>query len=951
MAAGVAVVSADLLQHLREEVSSASVSPVRQLAGDRRALAAASPSQPRLPGAGAKGSPGRPQAPGRSEAPSPNAESAAAARSPAAVRQARRPSAARPRVTDTAVGSSMPLEEVLRRAALASAEPEDMAEAERSRTQSTQTAAAAAVATLEPAAHQPVAELPTSQVTSPASRPYAIDAEGSVQMSARGRTPAAQESPHSLGRCDLFGNDTYHVEKEKERRRLQAQMLAEQIEEQKRRKEEEKRKRKQQELEEEQRIEREQRELQERHEREQRQRAAVVDVASPPSQAAPTVEPRDEPAHVREAPTRQPRRRTLEAADRTVTEAGVTGPIARQLSNSTEAADAQGNSTATGAPRRRRRRRTSASSGTTWRSQRTWRDKDIDSVGFHTPDLRAQSQSPPPWLSATAQETPMATRTAPRDKDLEVLSPVRETVPEMQKTVERQRRRRTRDRMRERDRERDDRAGDRQDRSYEDQWMSAARTPGDTRASQWRHRDRDRDGDEPRRRRRPAAGVGAGHAQADDVAAPVPGFDGRPSPKMSEEDLRVQLGSLVKLCEQLLVERAERDRVDRERAERSDRAVASGHGRVVASGHGRAVASGHGRGGGRRSDRSERSPPAAPVSQSGAGGGGSARGAESRSARSHSHGAESRSARASSHHDERSGVAPGDLLHRGGRDEEGDLEQLLRHEVLPVDGRLPPGVEDGGHRSRSLGGHSSHSGHGGRSPSKDRSPDRRRRPSADRSPAPLPGGRAPPAMPAAVPVLGGGEVGCDGWPPDALAGLVAEAVGGHGHAGNAAAIQRARPYRLTDIEEQPSPFAAPNARGLAMQRRHSQMGSGPRLFGPSSPPPVSRGGLNLQANWPAFGRSLEGGPSDEYSGVFGGPLAYGAPQYTPNAAALGGLNGRGMGGSMADDDRYSPLVPKNGPGHIAIGIRPSIQAQSAMLRELYPHGPLAAGPAGPLPAP
>lgn len=120
-----------------------------------------------------------------------------------------------------------------------------------------------------------------------------------------------------------------------------------------------------------------------------------------------------------------------------------------------------------------------------------------------------------------------------------------------------------------------------------------------------------------------------------------------------------------------------------------------------------------------------------------------------------------------------------------------------------------------------------------------------------------------------------------------------------------------------------------------------------------SPPQLGNGGLNLQANWPAFGRSLSG-PSSEYSGGMG--IGIFSP---PTGGLVGGFD---MGGGMGMDvrsmgskeeagERYSSPGPKNGPGHIPIGIRPSIQAQSAMLRELYPHGPLAAGPAGPLPAP
>jgi len=94
--------------------------------------------------------------------------------------------------------------------------------------------------------------------------------------------PVSQVSPHvspsCLGRCDLFGNDISHAERERECRQLQARMLAEQVEEQRRRKEEEKQRLREQELEDERRIEREQRELQERHLREQRRGAPPENV-------------------------------------------------------------------------------------------------------------------------------------------------------------------------------------------------------------------------------------------------------------------------------------------------------------------------------------------------------------------------------------------------------------------------------------------------------------------------------------------------------------------------------------------------------------------------------------------------------------------------------------------------------------------------------------------------
>jgi hypothetical protein len=132
---------------------------------------------------------------------------------------------------------------------------------------------------------------------------------------------------------------------------------------------------------------------------------------------------------------------------------------------------------------------------------------------------------------------------------------------------------------------------------------------------------------------------------------------------------------------------------------------------------------------------------------------------------------------------------------------------------------------------------------------------------------------------------------------------------------------------------------------MSVRRPSGNAGYGSLMM---SPPPVGNG-LNLQPNWPAFGRS---GPQDDYSGVFSPPSSglNGNFVGTPGFSA-GGL-GSGMGSAgLAVGGAYASPAPKNGPGHIPIAIPPSMQAKSAMFRELYPHGPLAAGPAGPLPAP
>jgi len=527
--------------------------------------------------------------------------------------------------------------------------------------------------------------------------------------------------------------------------------------------------------------------------------------------------------------------------------------------------------------------------------------------------------SPLPWLSDTVMEV----QASQRDKDPEVRSPVRESAREMQKTGGRatHRRRRTRERIRERDRDRDERGDqrDRYDRSYSEKW--AGRSPDDTRASShWEH-----GAEEPRRRRRPQAGGGAGHQQVDEVLLPGNGFDGRAPPKMSEEDLRQQLGSLVTLCEQLLHERAERERAERESLERE---------------------SGIPRAGGRRPERSERSSAAAGGASPSGGGRHSGRGHHADIANlpigyggNHGHVYDDPSGRvAQSSHAMHSGRDHS--IHSGrdysGRDRSG--RRSGREHRSDHSGPHHSGREHGGrqHVAQDQSMHTGLSpGHGGQDESmggQDNSmmsglspgyANRAASGHASPSPAPRNTGRA---VPSALPSVG---LSGDEGPLDSLASLVAQSAIMPAAAAAAASRAPRGAYRLNDIEEQPDPFAAPKAgqaRGMSVRRPSGNVGYGSHLM--MSPPPVGCG-LNLQANWPAFGRS---GLTDDDSGVFS----------PPSAGLAGGFPG----------ERYSsPPGQSSGPGHIPIGIRPSIQAQSAMLRELYPHGPLAAGPAGPLPAP
>lgn len=859
---GVAVVSADWLLQLRDEVEGVAGSPKKL----RPVPDTASP--PPRPTAEAQQQPPAQQRPAR------DAKNRSPPRGPggqlltdAKNKQPSGPSRASPSRSiavgssapldrDVAVGTTAPLVEVLQNAVVGlhdrSVSPE------RLKTQSTQTQT-------QTAAAETVVE-PTAAVRKEAS-PYSARGRSPLKSPLASPTMAPRESPQSGGRCDLFGHDTFHADQQKERRIMQAQLLEEQIAEQRQRKEDEKRRRKEEELEDIRRVEREQRELQEQHAREQRKRAAPAE----PGAALPV----EQAALAQERNSPQQKRSLFHG----VASQGATA--AEESSAGPWAADANGT-----ARRRRRRRKTNDQSPTkytqsTWRSQAdpSWHDTNAESiVGNRTPD-RCNSQSPPPWMSETDARS--AVRETARDKSVEAR--------------QRRTRERKRERIRERDRDRDDRTGDQRDR-YE---RSYGETPDDTRASNWHH------GEEPRRRRRPPPPEGpGGHHQIDDVA-PGPGrqFVGRAPPAMSNDDLRQQLGSLVTLCEQLLVERADRERAERERLERESGIV--------------------GRAGSRR--------PELPVAASPSGGRQSGRG----------------------HHVDIGNLPAIGNMGYGGGYEVPDDRPLQNH--VPLHSGREPSIHSGrDHSGRERTGKErsgrersgrEHSGrdHGGREDHRaqehlageensmhgDVAPGYANRGHA--SPAARGTGRAlPPPMPTAA--NGGGEImPSNDWPPDALSSLLAQANVQPSGPIDASTAPRLPPYGLRDIEEQPDPFAAPG-RGMSVRRvSNGNVGYGAHLL--MSPPPVGNG-LNLQANWPAFGRS---GPTDEYSGVF-----------APSSAGLGGgfpgpsgfSAGLGMGPEL-----------KTGPGHIPIGIRPSIQAQSAMLRELYPHGPLAAGPAAPLPTP
>lgn len=180
----------------------------------------------------------------------------------------------------------------------------------------------------------------------------------------------------------------------------------------------------------------------------------------------------------------------------------------------------------------------------------------------------------------------------------------------------------------------------------------------------------------------------------------------------------------------------------------------------------------------------------------------------------------------------------------------------------------------------------------------------------------------------------------DPWPPDSLTGLVAKAEAQHkgayadvpcalaptGHVGLPLMMQ------MGGMDNPISPFVVPGSRGMAM-RRHSQQGY--RRGSLASPPPASRGGggLNVQANWPSLGRPFPmQGP--EGVDVVGEPVAkYAGDAYGNKDYLLGDASPMGK--------QYLARSPEAGHGKIQpIGIRPSIQSQSAMLREMFPRGGL-----------
>lgn len=513
------------------------------------------------------------------------------------------------------------------------------------------------------------------------------------------------DSPHGYGRCDLFTVDRQTAERDRERKRLQAQMLSDQIEEQRKRKAEEKRRLQAEEMEEERRLERERRELQElQRPRAEEMQQSIQEMQRPMQEHSPSPAARSRRKQQEQAPEHQSSPGHWEDSPSVPTR------------------------------RRRKVKKTTASSTATWQTgeKRTWRDK-AENFAMNT-DHQPTSHSPNPWM-ATAEQVDHP----------HGLNTVRESSHEFDKSEARsQRRSRPRGQQREETWDDDD----------DDHHQHRLRTGG----------------------RRPRA--------EREKASVLPSPERtRMASKLTEDELREQLSSLMRVCEHLLRERAERDGALAANPMRTPRRV-----RDTRSSAGRDSPSAGG----------DRRPPQAQ--------GPSARGDPLVSARSY----RSHASRTSNSGPEEWG--PGDAL-----------AELLASSELEM-------------------------------------------------------------------------------PEDDLPIPLAEAQHRHG-----------RPAPLGEFD--PSPFALPGARGMALRRSPPPQSPWSQQYGPAmgsvwspSPVPMSRGGLNLQANWPGFPGPGPAGPA-----------------------------GRSYDLQNGNDSLVPPLQPNRlGPGQVPIGIKPSIQAQSAMLRELYP---------------
>lgn len=643
---------------------------------------------------------------------------------------------------------------------------------------------------------------------------------------------SAPDSPHVFGRCDLFTVDRESAERDQNRKRLQAQMLADQVEEQRKRKLDDKRRRKEEDEMEEHRLLRERRELQERHDREHNRLA-------PPARIPP-----EEVSH---SPSRA-RRKHHEQVERATSPVPATTASPAGGFRGTVGADSTAGPWEDSPPpvrRKRRAKRSTAGSGATWRTadrdqKRNWHDPHGDSLTIQTDDQRT-SHSPAPWVGTAENATDALTR-------------VREGSDELQKSEVRRRRSKPRGQPRasaERGTEHRQTRGDMWD-TYEDEHhrlRAGSRRP---------RRHRTESGDEP---------------QATAVLA-LPSPDRLSVPKMTEDELREQLGSLMRVCEQLLRDRAERDGVppamaggNMSRSPRRQRGIRS------SAGLDSSPPSGHvSRTNSIQTSPNRPRPPHLALDVASAHPPRLGRGESLASARSHAS------------HNSRSGV-------------HGQVTAAVHHHLSPAAEDWPPSGAPMWGRS----------GHGAVAEAQDTAedwPDTLAELLAS-SELDMPNGReSQDHLPMTSQSL--------------LSPVAPRRRSGRSHPG---------PLSLNEFDSQ-GPFALPGARGLALRRSaqspaNGAQGAGQPMYGPpmgsiwapahaGSPLPMSRGGLNLQANWPgvspAPGRGYDGD-----SGSFYDPQ----PQPHNHGSRASGL----------------------GPGQVPIGIKPSIQAQSAMLRELYPHGP------------
>lgn len=630
------------------------------------------------------------------------------------------------------------------------------------------------------------------------------------------------------GRCDLFGMDRFTAEKDRDRKRLQAQMLAEQIQEQRERKEEELRRKREEEVREDRRLAKELREIEERHRHEQAVLAGQADAQSETPKAPSG-----------RGPVHGQARRRKSSKDLLPDSPTCASSYTQLRADSSAGPWGEGERRV----RRRRRRRDATESGqdSSWRAserdKRTWRDANYLSHSMLPDGRDTHSQSPVPWMTSSPQdgEGPDGLH----------------TVLETEQTRTEARRRRRPERVSDRDRREIRERGDSYDAN--DTWESAQNRRGqDQDASSWRADGAAswaRDEDDEQSKRRPGRAPARRGEQLAAVAE-VPAAESPRQPKQppsSDADLREQIESLVKVCEQLLRERAEERQVHNPRTTPVQSPTRKTQERQPASA------------------RQSPSPRRLPAS--------SKQEFIEDPPRTGMSGAALGSARGASQANKASRNPTG----TGWRSADAGTPAAAAASDMHTWGEKSPEV----------------------------------------------------AQPSAS---GGSNV----WPADSLSELLqgqsrmiaaSEIPEAHAVSYNPSSVSAApaavhpsrvaRPPMAALVEE--SPFASP-ARGIAVRRssrsyRRDSYGGGAGWDGRmlASPPLISRGGLNVQANWEPLGLGEGGGGHPFHKG--------------------------------------SRRSSSKGPGQVPIGINPSIQAQSAMLREMYPNvamggpgpGPLARG--------